>query len=143
MYCVFANLDLVRGEWRVYEQNLSVNSANTAQLAVSDVNIEENGEKTPVNYVLPPGITRVVDPSQPQLTESNESAMNFMLTNMSSGDAKAVYKNMSLDMRQYNNLQMFVHANALEPNVSNPFARRRSSVRISGCSAICRLLSWR
>ena len=115
----FANLDLVRGEWRVYEQNLSVNSANTAQLAVSDVNIEENGEKTPVNYVLPPGITRVVDPSQPQLTESNESAMNFMLTGMSSGDAKAVYKNMALDMRQYNNLQMFVHANALEPNVSN------------------------
>ncbi len=115
----FANLDLVRGEWRVYEQNLNVNSANTAQMAVSDVNIEENGEKTPVNYVLPPGITRVVDPSQPQLTESNESAMNFMLTGMSTGDAKAVYKNMTLDMRQYNNLQMFVHANALEPNVSN------------------------
>ena len=115
----FANLDLVRGEWRVYEQNLNVNSANTAQMAVSDVNIEENGEKTPVNYVLPPGITRVVDPSQPQLTESNESAMNFMLTGMSTGDAKAVYKNMTLDMRQYKNLQMFVHANALEPNVSN------------------------
>ena len=115
----FANLDLVRGEWRVYEQNLNTNSANTAQMSVSDVNIEENGEKTPVNYVLPPGITRVVDPSQPQLTESNESAMNFMLTGMSSGDAKAVYKNMTLDMRQYNNLQMFVHANALEPNVSN------------------------
>ena len=115
----FANLDLVRGEWRIYEQNLNASSANTAQMSVSDVNIEENGEKTPVNYVLPPGITRVVDPSQPQLTESNESAMNFMLTGMSTGDAKAVYKNMSLDMRQYNNLQMFVHANALEPNVTN------------------------
>ena len=71
----FANLDLVRGEWRVYEQNLNTNSANTAQMSVSDVNIEENGEKTPVNYVLPPGITRVVDPSQPQLTESNESSV--------------------------------------------------------------------
>jgi cell surface protein SprA len=115
----FANLDLVRGEWRVYEQNLNPNSANTAQMAVSDVNIEENSEKTPVNYVLPPGITRVVDPSQPQLTESNESAMNFTLTSMSNGDAKAVYKNMTLDMRQYRNLQMFVHAHALEPNVTN------------------------
>ena len=115
----FANLDLVRGEWRVYEQNLNTNSANTAQMSVSDVNIEENGEKTPVNYVLPPGITRVVDPSQPQLTESNESAMNFIVTSMATGDAKAVYKNMMLDMRRYNNLQMFVHANALEPNVTN------------------------
>ena len=115
----FANLDLVRGEWRVYEQNLNVNSANTAQMAVSDVNIEENSEKTPVNYVLPPGITRVVDPSQPQLTESNESAMNLTLTSMSNGDAKAVYKNMTIDMRQYRNLQMFVHAHALEPNITN------------------------
>ena len=115
----FANLDLVRGEWRVYEQELNSNSANTAQMAVSDVNIEENSEKTPVNYVLPPGITRVVDPSQPQLTESNESAMNLTLTSMSSGDSKAVYKNMTLDMRQYRNLQMFVHAHALEPNTTN------------------------
>ena len=115
----FANLDLVRGEWRVYEQNLNTASSNTAQMSVSDVNIEENNDKTPVNYVLPPGITRVVDPSQPQLTESNESAMNFTVTGMSSGDAKAVYKNMTLDMRQYRNLQMFVHAHALEPNTTN------------------------
>ena len=115
----FANLDLVRGEWRVYEQNLNTASANTGQMSVSDVNIEENNEKTPVNYVLPPGITRVVDPSQPQLTESNESAMNFTVTGMSNGDAKAVYKNMTIDMRRYKNLQMFVHAHALEPNVTN------------------------
>ena len=115
----FANLDLVRGEWRVYEQNLNTASANTGQMSVSDVNIEENSEKTPVNYVLPPGITRVVDPSQPQLTESNESAMNFTVTGLSNGDAKAVYKNMTIDMRQYRHLQMFVHAHALEPNTTN------------------------
>ncbi len=115
----FANLDLVRGEWRVYEQNLNPSSANTGQMTVSAVNIEENNDKTPVNYVLPPGITRVVDPSQPQLTESNESAMNFTVTGMSSGDAKAVYKNMNMDMRQYRHLQMFVHANAFESNTTN------------------------
>lgn len=115
----FANLDLVRGEWRVYEQNLNPSSANTGQMTVSAVNIEENNDKTPVNYVLPPGITRVVDPSQPQLTESNESAMNFTVTGMSSGDAKAVYKNMNMDMRQYRHLQMFVHANAFENNITN------------------------
>lgn len=115
----FANLDLVRGEWRVYEQNLNPASPNTGQMTVSAVNIEENNDKTPVNYVLPPGITRVVDPSQPQLTESNESAMNFTVSGMSSGDAKAVYKNMTLDMRQYRHLQMFVHANAFESNTTN------------------------
>ena len=106
-------LDLVRGEWRVYEQSLE-NSASTGTLAVSAVNIEENNEKTPVNYVLPPGISRVVDPSQPQLTENNEQALAMTLTNMASGESKCVYKNMSLDMRYYKHLQMFAHAHAFE-----------------------------
>lgn len=115
----FGTLDLVRGEWRVYEQNLNTSSPNTAEMAVSAVNIEENNDKTPVNYVLPPGISRVVDPSQPQLTENNEQALAMTLSNMSSGDAKCVYKNTTIDLRNYKRLQMFAHANAFESNVTN------------------------
>ena len=116
----FASLDLVRGDWRVYEQNIKGASANpTAKFTTSSINIEENNDKTPVNYVLPPGISRVVDPTQQQLTENNEQAMRMDLSNMSHGDAVAVYKNSSYDMRYYNRLQMFVHANALEPNATN------------------------
>ncbi len=115
-----ASLDLVRGDWRVYEQQIKGASANpTAKFSTSSINIEANNDKKPVNYVLPPGISRVVDPSQPQLTENNEQAMRFDLTNMSHGDAVAVYKNSTYDMRYYNRLQMFVHANALEQNVTN------------------------
>lgn len=115
----FGTLDLVRGEWRVYEQNLNTASHNSASMAVSAVNIEENNDKQPVNYVLPPGISRVVDPSQPQLTENNEQALAFTLSNMSPGDAKCVYKNSTIDMRYYRRLQMFVHANAFENNATN------------------------
>ena len=115
----FATLDLVRGEWRVYEQNLNTAAPNTATMAVSAVNIEENNDKTPVNYILPPGISRVVDPSQPQLTENNEQALAFTVNNMSTGDAKCVYKNTTLDLRNYRHLQMYVHANAFEQNVTN------------------------
>ncbi len=115
----FGTLDLVRGEWRVYEQNLNPSAPNTASMSVSAVNIEENNDKSPVNYVLPPGISRVVDPSQPQLTENNEQALAFTLSNMSSGDAKCVYKNATVDMRNYRRLQMYVHANAFENNVTN------------------------
>ncbi len=115
-----ASLDLVRGDWRVYEQRIKGASANpTAKFTTSSINIEENNDKKPVNYVLPPGISRVVDPSQPQLTENNEQAMRLDLTNMSHADAVAVYKNSTYDMRYYNRLQMFVHANALEQNVTN------------------------
>ena len=113
----FGTLDLVRGEWRTYDQQLSAASGGT--LEASAVNLEENAEKTPVNYVLPPGISREQDPSQPQLVESNEQALSLVVKNLASGEAKAVYKNTTLDLRQYKRIQMFTHANALEQNTTN------------------------
>ena len=114
----FGSLDLVRGEWRIYEQALGTGS-QTGKMAVSAVNIEENNDRVPVNYVLPPGIRREQDPTQPQLTEANEQALDIQVTNLSNGEAKAVYKNTNLDLRQYKRLQMFVHANAFEQNTTN------------------------
>ena len=114
----FGSLDLVRGEWRIYEQQLGTGS-ETGKMAVSAVNIEENNDRVPVNYVLPPGIRREQDPTQPQLTEANEQALDIQVTNLSTGEAKAVYKNTNLDLRQYKRLQMFVHANAFEQNTTN------------------------
>ena len=108
----FGSLDLVRGEWRIYEQPLTTGS-NSGTLEVSAVNIEENNNKRPVNYVMPPGISRVTDPSQPQLTEANEQALNMVVKNLSPGESKAVYRNTTLDLRLYHRLQMFVHANHL------------------------------
>ena len=108
----FGSLDLMRGEWRIYNQPLSTGS-NSGTLEVSAVNIEENNNKYPVNYVLPPGISRVTDPSQPQLTEANEQSFCMVVKNLSSGESKAVYHNTVLDLRQYKHLQMFVHANHL------------------------------
>jgi len=102
----------VRGEWRIYEQALTTGS-NSGTIEVSAVNIEENNNKRPVNYVLPPGISRVTDPSQPQLTEANEQALNMVVKNLSTGESKAVYRNTTLDLRQYQHMQMFVHANHL------------------------------
>lgn len=112
----FGTFDLVMGKWRTYDQPLSAASGGT--LDASCVSLEENGEKTPVNYVLPPGIRREQDPSQPQLVEANEQALSLVVKNMSTGEAKAVYKNSTLDLRQYKRIQMFAHANALEQNTT-------------------------
>ena len=111
----FGKLELVHGQWRNYEQALYTGKAPAVSglLDVSAVSIEENSDKTPVNYVLPPGITRNVDPNNSQLMEDNEQALNVTVTNLSSGDARAVYKSTSLDLRQYKHIQMFTHANAL------------------------------
>lgn len=113
----FGALDLVRGEWRQYKKNLQTSAgAETGMLEMSAVNVEENTERTPVAYVLPPGINRATDPSQPQLTENNEQALCLTVKNLSQNESKAVYKNTNLDLRQYKHIQMFVHANHLVPN---------------------------
>lgn len=117
----FATLDLVDSDWRTYQQALTPGGtpSTSATMTVSTVNIEENNEKTPVNYVLPPGISRVTDPSQSQLVEANEQSLCMIVENMAPSDAQAIYKNANFDMRQYKHLQLFVHANALLPNVTN------------------------
>jgi len=118
----FATLDLVRGEWRSYTKDLfTVDKLpiSDGKLDVQAVNIEENANKTPVNYILPPGVTRVTDPGQTQLLQLNEQAMVLKVDNLSPGDARGVYKNTSYDMRQYKRIQMFVHAEKL-PNDQLP-----------------------
>ena len=120
-----ATLDLVRGEWRQYTRDLApvgvaVNTG--ANINVQTVNIEENSTRTPINYVLPPGVSRQTDPGQAQLIAQNEQAMVMHVFNLSPHDARAMYKNTAYDMRQYKNLQMFVHAeqmSEIDPELKN------------------------
>ena len=78
----FGTFDLVRGEWRQYQQNLTNSASTSGTMSVGAVSIEENNDKTPVNYVLPPGISREQDPSQPQLVQSNEQALAMTVQNL-------------------------------------------------------------
>jgi cell surface protein SprA len=122
----FARLDLVRSEWRRYQfeiteggEDLSTPEPSEGILDVSAVNIEENAGKTPVNYVLPPGIDRVIDPTNPQLRQLNEQSLLLKVQGLDDGDARAVFKNSYLDIRQYGKLQMEVHAEALKDDILN------------------------
>lgn len=111
-----ATLDLVRGEWRSYTKTLydiTNPPVSEGSLDVQAVNIEEDSRKEPVNYLLPPGITRQTDPGQVQMIEQNEQAMVLRVTNLAPGDARAVYKNTAYDMRNYKRMQMFVHTEEL------------------------------
>lgn len=112
----FGTLKLVRGDWRIYDRELhapNVTPSTNATIEVSTVNIEENGDRKPVNYVVPPGVTRSLDPQQAQSTQQNEQAMSLKVHRLSPGDARAVYKNLTYDLRRYRRLQMFAHAERL------------------------------
>ncbi|MBQ0083043.1 MAG: cell surface protein SprA [bacterium] len=116
MHLRFGTLELVRGEWKHYTKplyDLDNPPLTTATMDVTSVNIEENGNKLPVNYVLPPEVTRSTDPSQPQITQQNEQSMLIKVIGLAPDDARAVYKNLRYDMRRYKRIQMFTHAEAL------------------------------
>lgn len=117
----FASLELVRGEWRPYDFNLNNRGDAPAegQLDISIVNIEENSGRTPVNYVLPPGVSRISDPGQSQIVQLNEQSLSLKVTDLNPGDGRGVYKNTSHDLRNYARLQMWIHAESLIDDVTS------------------------
>lgn len=113
----FATLDLVYSTWRKYTEDLlqpgdyATGAADETSFNISTVNIEENGSRQPVPYVLPPGIEReewyTTGSSYIQL---NEQSLSLDVDQLASGDARAVYRSTSYDLRHYGHLKMFVHA---------------------------------
>ena len=118
----FATMQLVRGDWRPYLQPIASknNTAPTVsgEFTTSAISIEEHGDRKPVNYVLPPGVTRIIDPSQPQLRQDNEQALALNINNLGSKESRAVYKKSNLDIRQYERIQLFIHAEAPESDAT-------------------------
>jgi cell surface protein SprA len=113
----FATLDLIRTNWRRYDNSLTEDNSLPApdtQFDISAVNIEENSNRKPVNYVLPQGIDRVIDPSNAQLVQLNEQSMSLRAIDLHPGDARGVYKSTNIDMRRYRTLKLEVHAEAVE-----------------------------
>ncbi len=117
----FASLELVRGEWRNYKYNLNLRGDQPANgtISINTVNIEENNSREPVNYVLPPGVSRIIDSGQSQITQLNEQSMQLSVEDLDAGDARGVYRNTDLDLRIYKRLQMFVHNEATIGNETN------------------------
>lgn len=116
--CRFARLELIRSEWRKYNSSLlypgdyQTNDDEKTSFNVSAVNIEENGSKIPVNYVLPPGIDRETNVQSANLAKLNEQAMSIRVCNLEDGDSRATFKNTDFDVRSYKKIQMYVHAEA-------------------------------
>jgi len=111
----FGTLDLVRGDWRRYNQKLnkSLPKNNNTTVDISTVNILENENRIPVNYVLPPDIQREQINNNNTIVRQNEQSMTLRVCDLQPMDYRAVYKNVNVDIRQYKNLKMFLHAESI------------------------------
>lgn len=113
----FATLDLVRSDWRRYTKKVDATPVEIpadTKFEISAVNVEENTDRKPIEYVLPPGVDRVIDPSSPQLLQLNEQSMVLKVRDLAQGDSRAAYKSIGMDFRQYERLRLDVHAEAIE-----------------------------
>jgi len=115
----FATFELVRGEWRRYANSLLSpgeyipgDDGTETNFVVSTVNIEENTNRQPVPYVIPPGIQREVQFGTTNYIVQNEQSLDLIVSNLLNGDARGVYKTTDFDFRQYKKLKMFIHAEA-------------------------------
>ena len=147
----FGKLELVRNQWRKFQyeidtlgQYLNLPANDPVILNTLAVNLEENDQRQPIRYVIPPGIER-----QQQLSNNNvslflnEQSLSIQLCNLDNKKARGVFKTFNVDMRQYGRLRMFIHAEATgDPNgladndltgvirIGNDFAGNYYEVRI-------------
>nr|WP_309597734.1 cell surface protein SprA [Flavobacterium oreochromis] len=119
----FGALDLVRGEWRRYTGQLTSVVGSNTNFEVQSINIEENAQRLPIPYVLPPNVQREQINNNNTIVKQNEQSLvlrvgsaNDESKGLVDGESKAVFKNVSVDMRQYNRIKMFLHAESLVEN---------------------------
>ncbi|PJJ09566.1 protein involved in gliding motility SprA [Flavobacterium sp. 1] len=115
----FGALDLMRGEWRRYANSLDSNDLNVGDDATvfetASVNIEENSNKCPINYVSPPSVKREQLYNNNTVINQDEQSLSMRISGggLEPLDGRGAFKSFNIDMRQYNKLKMFLHAESL------------------------------
>ena len=105
----FGTLELVRSDWRKYQLTLDEeidNNNDTTDFSVGVIGIQENEE----SYVSPPGVEREQFNNNNTIVRQNEQSLVLNVCELEPEDSRGVYKNISVDMRQFNRLRMFMHA---------------------------------
>lgn len=125
----FGELQLVRGDWRRYTKTLDENIVPSQPLTnnelqnfeVGVVNIQENEDRNPIPYVLPPGIKREILRGSTTLQKQNEQSLSLKVTDLEPEDTRAIFKNVRVDLRMYKHLKLFLHAEGVQtrPQVQN------------------------
>ena len=113
-----SKLQLVGSQWRKYTETLlepgfyELPEASSSDFNVSVVNIEENstGSETKNKYRVPPGINRDRDNTTIVNRQVNEQSLQVCVEDLKDQDARAVFKNVDIDLINYGRLKMFFHA---------------------------------
>ena len=116
----FARLELIRNQWRQFTYDIDTTgkytpTSSNSTLSTLAVNLEENSSRSPVNYVIPPGIERVQQLSNNGVNLlQNEQALSIRVAGLEARKSRGVFKTLNMDIRQYGRLSMFSHVDCPE-----------------------------
>ncbi|MFN0204114.1 MAG: cell surface protein SprA, partial [Bacteroidia bacterium] len=116
------DLQLVSTQWRRYvgpnfDPPFPSGQAPEPPFSVMDVgsvSLQDNSKKEPFNYQMPPGILRQgINGNTSQNLLMDERSLSLRLCGLKDGESQGVFKNVVQDLRNYKNLRMWVHAEAV------------------------------
>jgi cell surface protein SprA len=134
----FGRLELLRGDWRKYAKSQFAQGEyvtndvepSETQFNIGAVNLEENGKREGVNYVLPPGIQRQTLNNTNTVIQLNEQSLSLSTCNLQDGDERAAFKSTEFDIRMYKKLKMYLHAQNTLNNDATPDGTLNAFIRL-------------
>ena len=116
-----AEFELIRNQWR--KQTIVCRDSSvitTPEFNIDIVGFEENQDKEPFGYVIPRGIIQEQVVAQFSPTLQDENAMVMRFDDLQEGCDLQIAKLQELDLRVYERMQMFVHAeNCMDDDNTN------------------------
>lgn len=117
----FAQLQFERSQWRRYNlslinpgENIPEEDQNSTTFGLTMVNVVQNSSRSPIPYKSPPGVQRQRQMSTTgQMFQADEQSMALQICGLKDGDARAVFKELGISMRQYKQLKMNIHAESV------------------------------
>ncbi len=119
-----AELSLVRNQWRKYSKCIQEpgeyqpdDNGGTAEFNVTAVSVEQNSNRQPINYVLPPNVQRqqLFTGNSSVALLQNEQSLSVQVCDLEDGVGKGVFKTERFDMRPFKRLKMLLHAESRDP----------------------------
>jgi cell surface protein SprA len=105
----FGSLDLVRGDYLTYTQPILPGGSDPETNGATSFSAQSVSEEVTTAYVSPPGVVREQLVNNNQSIREDEQSLALLFNNLQPDDSRGVFKNFRIDMRQYENLEMFLH----------------------------------
>ncbi len=118
-----AEFELVRNQWRKLEPDCESADGNAdSEFFIDVVGRQENTNKIPFGYVTPAGIKEERLFTSFSEIRQDENAMSLNYCDMAPGCENSILKLTEVDLRVFERMQLFVHAEReelLDPNLDN------------------------